>query len=81
MFRNYLLVTLRSLSKDYTYALINLVGLSIGIACFLILALHLESELTYDQHYDGHENLYRVVNEINTNGKIDRKSLSNLCHE
>ena len=71
MLKNYLLVTLRSLRRDYGFALINVCGLTIGIACFLILALHLESELTYDQHYQGHEHLYRVVNELDTNGKVD----------
>ncbi|HIL98171.1 MAG: hypothetical protein ABGY96_18285 [bacterium] len=33
--------------------------------------MHLASELTYDQHFPGHEQVFRVVNEINTNGKVD----------
>ena len=71
VFKNYVRVAMRSLSRDYIYTLINLAGLSLGLTCFLVLALHLASELTYDRHFPGHENIYRVVNELDTNGTID----------
>src|SRR5688572_8560215 len=70
--RNYLIVLLRNLRREKLYAAINIAGLSLCIACCLILGLFLRSELTYDQHWDNHENLYRVVNEITTNGTGDK---------
>ena len=42
--------TLRTLYREKGYALINLCGLSLAIACCLILGIYLRSELTYDQH-------------------------------
>jgi len=60
--------TLRTLYREKAYALINLCGLSLAIACCLILGLYLRSELTYDRHHARHKEIYRVVNEFTTNG-------------
>ncbi len=65
---NYLVVLLRTLQREKLYAAINIAGLSLGIACCLILGMFLRSELTYDQHFDKHDRIYRVVNEITTGG-------------
>jgi len=71
MFSSFLKITLRNLYREKVYALINLSGLSIAIACCLILGLWLRSELTYDRHHTRHREIYRVVNEFNLNGKIN----------
>jgi putative ABC transport system permease protein len=76
MLKNSLLMVLRGLKRDRGYALINIGGLAIGIGCFVLLGLYLRSELTYDQHFDKHEQIYRVVSEINANGKVDRSASS-----
>ena len=47
---NYLKIALRKLYREKLYAAINVAGLSLGIACCVILGLYLRSELTYDQH-------------------------------
>ena len=57
MLGNALKLTLRSLYRDKRYALINLAGLAIAIACCLVLALYLRSELTYDRHFTKVEGL------------------------
>src|SRR5215211_2645502 len=61
-------VVLRMLRREKLYAAINIGGLSLGIACFLILALFLRGELTYDQHYPLHPRIYRVFNEFKSSG-------------
>jgi putative ABC transport system permease protein len=63
--------TLRNLYREKIYAVINIVGLSLAIACCLILGLYLRNELTYDQHNTKYRQIYRVVHELNINGKID----------
>ena len=73
-----LMMALRGLQRDRAYALINIAGLGAGIACFLILALYLRSELTYDQHFEKHEQIYRLAVELETNGKVDRVAASSL---
>lgn len=67
---NYLKIQLRNLLNDKAYAVLNITGLSLGIACFIILALYLRHELTFDQHNTLHERIYRLNHEIdygNTN--------------
>jgi putative ABC transport system permease protein len=71
MLKNYLLTTLRSLRRDWGYALINIAGLGIGVGCFMVLALYLASELTYDRHVPNHENIYRVAVELENDRRRD----------
>ena len=76
MLKTSLLIVLRQFQRDRAYALINIAGLVTGIACFLILALYLRSELTYDQHFENHDRIYRMAVELETNGKVDRLAIS-----
>jgi putative ABC transport system permease protein len=61
MFKNYLKVALRSLSKRKGYSLINILGLAIGMAVCLLIVLFIESELSYDDWQLKGDNIYRVV--------------------
>jgi len=60
MFTNYLKVALRAMLKQKGYALINIIGLTVGIsACFLIF-LWVKDELAYDRFNTKAERTYRV---------------------
>ena len=61
MLKNYIVIALRRLRRERTYVLINIFSLALGIASFMILALYLRSELTYDQHQVNRDRIYRVV--------------------
>jgi len=77
MFKIYLLVALRKLAKEKLYVTINLLSLAIGIGSFLILALYVRSELSYDQHFTNHENIYRVSSQLQrANGDVADYALS-----
>ena len=69
---HYFTVLLRTVSREKLYTAINIAGLALGVACCLILGQFLRSELTYDQHYPDHANIYRVVNEFTTGGSNDK---------
>src|SRR5215831_17437671 len=69
--RNHLVVLFRNLYRERLYAIINIAGLSLGVASFIILGLYLRSELTYDRYTPNYENIYRVVNDFNIGGKTD----------
>jgi putative ABC transport system permease protein len=60
MFRSYLKIALRSLARTKVYSLINILGLSLGIACCLLLALYVQDEFAYDRHHDRLTDLYRL---------------------
>lgn len=61
MFRNYLTTAFRNFRKNQTYLFVNIVGLSIGISCCLVVYTILKHELTFDSWHANPEELYRVV--------------------
>ena len=50
----------RSLWKNKFYTGINLLGISLGIACFVLTYLYVEEELSYDKFHSNVDNIYRV---------------------
>jgi putative ABC transport system permease protein len=59
MWRNYLTVGVRSLTKNRAYALINILGLAIGMAACLMILLFVRYEFSYDKWLPGAENTYQ----------------------
>jgi len=60
MFRNYLVTALRNLARNRLYALINIVGLSVGLSAVLLIALFVRDDFNYDTWIPGHERVYHV---------------------
>lgn len=60
MFRNYLTVTLRNLWKHKFYSIINILGLAIGLACFIFILIYVKDELSYDRYHEKADQIYRV---------------------
>ncbi len=60
MIRNYLTVAFRNLVRHKFYSLINIIGLSIGLACFLFIVLFVVDEFKYDKELSKSENIYRM---------------------
>jgi putative ABC transport system permease protein len=58
MWRNYMIVGIRALTKNRTYAFINIVGLAIGLAACLLLLVYVNYETTYDRSLPNAENTY-----------------------
>ncbi|MDX8337727.1 FtsX-like permease family protein [Draconibacterium sp. IB214405] len=54
-------ITIRRLFKDKAFSLINISGLVIGISSFLVLFIHVSNEKSFDKHFAGHQNIYRVT--------------------
>jgi putative ABC transport system permease protein len=70
MLKNYFKIAYRNLLKYRAYSLINIFGLMIGIACFLVIALYVFDEMTFDSFHSKADNIYRVVEERTAeNGK------------
>jgi putative ABC transport system permease protein len=68
---------LRKLSRERLYVSINIFSLALGIASFILLALYLRSELTYDKHHVNHERIYRVTATFKKpEGRVDSFAVS-----
>lgn len=61
MFRNYIKIAWRNLVKNKMYSAINLTGLTIGMTCFILIALYIQFEVSFDTHHENADRIYRVV--------------------
>lgn len=61
MFRNYLKTAYRNLLKNKIHTLINLAGLSIGIACTIVISIFISYESGFDAFHQKAPNTFRVV--------------------
>jgi putative ABC transport system permease protein len=60
MLRNYFKVALRYLLRYKEYTIINVLGLSVGIASCLLIMLYVRSEYSYDRFHSKAAHIYRV---------------------
>ena len=63
MFRNYFITAFNNLLKNKLFSLINIIGLSVGLAACILITLYVQNELSYDQHWDDADRIFRVNNE------------------
>jgi len=61
MVKNYVKTSLRGLKRNWNYTAINVVGLSLGLACCLLLFLAIRYELSYDRHQTNADRIYRLT--------------------
>lgn len=60
MFKNMLLVTLRTLVKQRFYTVLNLVGLGLGLSVFFAISLIINQQLSYDEYHTKADRIYRI---------------------
>ncbi len=60
MFRNFITITFRNLISHKAYSLINISGLSIGLASAILILLYVQDELSYDRFHENFDQIYRV---------------------
>ncbi|UCE07963.1 MAG: ABC transporter permease, partial [bacterium] len=60
MFKNYLKTAFRNLQKTKMFSLINICGLAIGMAAFLLILHYVHFEKSYDKFHENSERIYRL---------------------
>jgi ABC-type antimicrobial peptide transport system permease subunit len=70
MLKNFLLVTLRNLRRNSLYSIINISGLSIGIACSILILLWVRDETSFDKFIPKADRLYQVWVNAEFDGSI-----------
>jgi len=68
MFRNYLKIAFRNLKKDKQFTFLNVLGLSAGIACTLLIYLWVHDELSYDKLFANDSRIYQVMEHRKNSG-------------
>ena len=68
MFKNYFKTAFRNLRRNKIYSFINISGLSIGLACAMLIMLYVKDEVSFDKFHKNVNNIYRVVSKNKHNG-------------
>jgi len=71
MLKNYVLVALRNLMRQKGYASINIIGLALGLACSLLIALWVVDELSIDKYHNDADRIFQVMeDQTYSNGQM-----------
>ncbi len=77
MFKNYLKVALRSFGREKLVTFINVAGLAVGMASFIIILQYVRFEMSYDRHLPQVERMHRVIAERSNGGmQVDRRAVT-----
>ncbi len=71
MLKNLLNHSIRALNRQKSYVFLNIIGLSVGIACSLLIALYLINEISFDRFHENKDRIYRVI----LDGKIGEQEI------
>jgi putative ABC transport system permease protein len=74
MFRHYLITAARNFAHHKLYSFINIVGLAVGLACAILIALFVRDELSYDRWISGSSHLYRVEMTVHAPGRSQEQT-------
>src|SRR5688572_17230740 len=64
MIKNYIVIALRNFLKYKGYTLINILGLSLGLTCCIIIFLVVTYDLSFDKFHTKYDRIYRIVQEV-----------------
>ncbi|MFT3700858.1 MAG: ABC transporter permease [Agriterribacter sp.] len=73
MFRNYFKTAFRNIARNNVYSFINIAGLSIGLACAMLIMLYVKDEVSFDRFHKNVNNIYRIASKSSFQG-LERKS-------
>jgi putative ABC transport system permease protein len=60
MLRHYFLIGLRNLKRNRFFATINIAGMAVGLTTFILIALYVQNEFSYDKHNEHFDCIYRI---------------------
>lgn len=69
MFKNYIIIAFRSLFKNKTTAIINIIGLALGMTGCMLILNYVSYDKSFDRFHDNAGRIYRVTNNITNNGE------------
>jgi ABC-type antimicrobial peptide transport system permease subunit len=70
MIKNYLKIAWRNLIKNKVSSLINIGGLSVGIAVVMLIGLWIYDELSFDRHHQKYNRIAQVIQNVTNNGEV-----------
>lgn len=78
MLNNYLKIAVRNLRRNKAYAFINVAGLSIGLACAMLILLYVKDEVSFDRFHRNGPNIYRIVSKASRGADVNYMTATGL---
>src|ERR1700747_1671854 len=72
MFNSYFKIAWRNFKNNKIFSFINIIGLSVGLACCMLIAVYLNNELSYDRYHKNIDQLYQLGTVFVKDGKEER---------
>jgi putative ABC transport system permease protein len=72
MLKHYFNIAWRNLRKNKVFSAINIIGLSIGLTCCLLMGLYVQHEMSYDDFQKKGDRIARVIMEISFGGSVSK---------
>ena len=69
MLKTYFKIAWRNFSKNKVFSFINIIGLSTGLACCMLITLYINNELGYDTYQQNKDDIYLLVTNFIMQGK------------
>jgi putative ABC transport system permease protein len=70
MLKNYLKIALRNIVRQKGYSFINIAGLTLGLACFILIGLWVRDELSFDRFHEKKDRIFRIMNKVQSGDLI-----------
>src|SRR5690348_17874131 len=70
MFKNYFKIAWRNLIKDRQFTFLNLLGLSVGLACTLMIYLWVNDEMSVDKFFAKNDQIYQLMEQRKAEGMM-----------
>lgn len=79
MLQNYFKIAIRNLQRNKVFSLINIAGLSIGLACCMLIVLYTKDEISYDRFHKNVNQIYRITStETAPDGKVQKFGITGM---
>ncbi|MFA7419295.1 MAG: ABC transporter permease [Melioribacteraceae bacterium] len=69
MLLSYFKIAFRNIRRHKGHSAVNILGLSVGLACVILISMIIKNELSYDQFHEKKDRIFRVFVENNQDGK------------
>ena len=63
MLKSHFIIAWRNIEKNKVYSALNILGLAVGLAVFIVIMLFVRTEFSYDRYHADAPNIYRIVQE------------------
>ncbi|WP_266368349.1 ABC transporter permease [Tellurirhabdus rosea] len=80
MLTNYLKIAWRNLLRNKTFSAINILGLSVGMTCCMLLWLYIRSELSFDKHQEAASELFILGQKVSNGGRSSNSGEEESSH-